>query len=479
MNPILGNYILQEKIADGGMGEVFRAVKKGILGFEKPVVLKKILPFYCDNPDFIRMLTQEALISSYLSHPNIVHTIDFIDIEGSYCLVMEYVSGVDLGKIIAKSKQKNVRLDPYLSLFIISKALKGLLYAHNYSENGRRLKILHRDISPQNILVSFEGIVKLADFGIASSTLNEVKTKNGEIKGKVNYMSPEQIKGENLDERSDIFSVSAVLYELIFGIKPFEGISEYETMKNIVDSDNDPDFRQINLDDPRIIRLIKKGLSKNREQTYKNSTEFLDEVLNIISKGLLKDGDGKIKDLLINLFPKEELVYNPLEKTPLLRPEFVKQTEKSMIFGNNAITPKNKSYITYFIFGAVVVLTSVSSYIYFQKRARQSDPTVKTELKTSRIPESAAKSLDTINSASKEDDKRIQKRFGTLSINSHPWSRIYLNGKELGETPIKGLELESGEYIINMVFLTGDRIIKKIKIKRGKPTQIFEKLPNK
>ena len=217
-----GPYRLLEKIAVGGMAEVFKAKRAGIEGFEKVVALKRILPHLSTNQEFVVMFVDEAKVVVRLAHPNIVPIFDLGRIDDSYYIAMELVQGRDLRSVIRRARQHSLELSVELAVLITSRVCAALEYAHRKrDENGRAMRIVHRDISPQNILLSFEGEVKLTDFGIAKAAHKASVTQRGTLRGKVTYMSPEQASGAAMDGRSDLFSLGIVLYELVTGRRPF------------------------------------------------------------------------------------------------------------------------------------------------------------------------------------------------------------------------------------------------------------------
>jgi len=219
-----GPYRLLDRIAVGGMAEVFKAKRSGVEGFEKVVAMKRILPHLSDNKEFVDMFVDEAKMVAGLTHPNIVQIYDLGRIDKSYYIAMEYVQGRDLRTILKRAKEKGLRMPLDLCLRIAGQVCSALEYAHRKKDDrGRKMEIVHRDVSPQNILISFEGDVKLADFGIAKAATKASSTDRGALRGKLLYMSPEQAWGQAMDRRSDIFSLGIVLYEMVTDQKPFLG----------------------------------------------------------------------------------------------------------------------------------------------------------------------------------------------------------------------------------------------------------------
>jgi TonB family protein len=218
-----GQYELLEKIASGGMAEVFRARRSGVEGFQKTVAIKKILPHIADNDEFITMFADEAKLAAELNHPNIVHIYDLGKIQaGGYFIAMEYVDGTDLRSTLAAGRRVSLPMPVPLAVYVASKVASALDYAHR----RRELHIVHRDVSPQNILISHEGEIKLCDFGIAKADRKVSQTESGSLKGKLQYMSPEQAWGKPIDHRSDLFSLGCVLHEMLTGERLFRGATD-------------------------------------------------------------------------------------------------------------------------------------------------------------------------------------------------------------------------------------------------------------
>ncbi len=220
-----GKYFLHERIARGGMAELFRGKIIGAKGFEKLVAIKRILPHLADQEEFVKAFIDEARLAAFLQHSNIVQIYDFGEMGDSYYLSMEYLSGVDLKTVLRKAEEKNSPLKLALSLFyILPQICQGLQYAHDLKDlSGEHLHIIHRDLGPQNIFITYDGAVKIIDFGIAKASSHDATTYAGSIKGKVAYMSPEQAKGEHLDHRSDLFALGVLLYELATGHRVYAG----------------------------------------------------------------------------------------------------------------------------------------------------------------------------------------------------------------------------------------------------------------
>src|ERR1700684_3822069 len=231
----IAQYELVRRLGAGGMAEVFLAKKTGAEGTYKLLVLKRILPTHGSSRRYRAMFIEEARLAARLNHPNVVQVYEFQDFgDDGLLLAMEYVEGCDLGHLRSAAKAKGWRVPPWVAAWIIAEAAKGLHYAHEKKdEAGQPLDIVHRDVSPQNILLSFEGAVKIADFGIASARL--FAEEQGVLKGKFGYMSPEQARGEGVDRRSDLYALGVILWEILTG-RPLHGGLGGEALLDIVRS---------------------------------------------------------------------------------------------------------------------------------------------------------------------------------------------------------------------------------------------------
>lgn len=230
----LGRYHLEKRIARGGMGELWLARAKGAAGWEKHVVVKTILPHLSDQEEFVERFLDEANIATTLSHGNIVPVFELGQDGDTWFIVMEYVDGWDLRTILRRARANDQTISEELALYVVTQVCQGLDYAHNRKdEQGRDLHIVHRDISPANILISRDGDVRIVDFGIATAKRRINQTLTGELRGKFAYMSPEQALGQSVDRRSDIFSLGVVLYEMLAGTRPFDGDSDMEVLGKV------------------------------------------------------------------------------------------------------------------------------------------------------------------------------------------------------------------------------------------------------
>jgi hypothetical protein len=268
--------LLLDRISVGGMAEVFKAKSYGVEGFEKIIAIKRILPTMGEDRDFIKMFIDEAKIAGQLAHANICQIFELGRIDGSHFIAMEYIWGKDLLQIQNRLRKTKQPMPINMACFVIAKVLEGLDYAHRKRDPlGRPLEIVHRDCSPQNVLVSYEGEVKVIDFGIAKATSRNSRTMAGVLKGKFGYMSPEQVRGLPLDRRSDIFAIGTMLYECLTGERLFQGETDFSTLEKVRNVDIAAP-RTVNPQIPEAIeKIILKALAKDVEDRYQWCSEML------------------------------------------------------------------------------------------------------------------------------------------------------------------------------------------------------------
>jgi eukaryotic-like serine/threonine-protein kinase len=279
MAQLFGKYRLINRIAVGGMAEIFVARREGMKGFQKTIVIKRIRPHLSEKNAFINMFLNEAKLAAELNHSNIAQIFDLGRIGTSYFIAMEYINGRDMRAVIPKAEKLGIPFPLEYSLKIAREACEGLYYAHRKTdEKGQPLHIVHRDVTPENIMVSFDGEVKLLDFGIAKAENLVSETRAGEIKGKLGYLSPEQITGKPVDHRSDLFSLGTVLYEWVTGHKLFTGRSDVDVLKSVLDGKIYPPsyFKE---DVPQAVEdILMQALQRNREERYQTSWDMLYDI---------------------------------------------------------------------------------------------------------------------------------------------------------------------------------------------------------
>src|SRR6187551_1143688 len=274
-----GKYYLLERINVGGMAEVFKAKTFGVEGFERLLAVKRILPNIAEDEEFIAMFIDEAKIAVQLQHANIAQIFDLGKVDESYFIALEYVNGRDLRSIFDRLRQRSEVMGFAQACYIVMQVCEGLDYAHNKRDaQGRELHLVHRDISPQNVLIGYEGEVKLIDFGIAKAAGKASKTQAGILKGKFGYMSPEQVRGLPIDKRSDIFAVGIVLYELLTGERLFIGESDFSTLEKVRNVEIQPPSSYNKKIPQELERVVLKALARDPEDRYANAIDLHDDL---------------------------------------------------------------------------------------------------------------------------------------------------------------------------------------------------------
>ena len=284
---VFGDYVLLERIGSGGMAEIFKARRSGPEGFQKTVVVKRILPAYIENSSFVSMLISEATVSAALHHSNVVQVYDLGEVDGLPFIAMEYVDGIDLLQLLKECARQKVSLPLELVLFICSEVAKGLDYAHHACNGDNQpLHVIHRDVSPSNILISRDGEVKITDFGVARFSVERGPvTRAGVLKGKMGYMSPEQVRGGLFDGRADLFSLGIVLFESMTLKRLFLGQNELETLINIRDVKVEERLKRHYAIVEPVLELLNKALHRLPDERFQRGLEFHRAIQDFLFEG--------------------------------------------------------------------------------------------------------------------------------------------------------------------------------------------------
>jgi eukaryotic-like serine/threonine-protein kinase len=296
-----GRYTIDRKIAEGGMAEIFLGTQHGAAGFQRPVIVKRIHAVFSASPQFRNMFVDEAHIAMSLNQGNIVQVLDLGMVGGRYFLILELVDGWDLNKIFERAEAAGLALPPELALYVVAEVGRGLAYAHGREREGKPLGIVHRDVSPHNVLISEQGEVKLSDFGIATAENRREQTLAGTVKGKIGFMSPEQASGKAIDARSDVFSLGATLYHLLTGKRPFAARSDLEALLRTQACDfpgplvAKPDLH------PEVAKIVEKAMKKSPLARYQSAEQMLLD-LERVQRAVLKPvGKTELKSWLSEL----------------------------------------------------------------------------------------------------------------------------------------------------------------------------------
>src|SRR5580693_2863557 len=291
----LGPYELIERVATGGMAEVYLARRAGPHGFQKVVAVKRILPQLAQDVDFVAMFVDEARVCARLSHPNIVQVFDFGEEEGELYMAMEYVDGTTGARLIRAAAAQGIELPLDACLLVALSLLRGLEYAHAArDEAGKPLSLVHRDVSPGNVLIDGSGTVKLTDFGIARAAQIERRTDAGQLKGKLGYMSPEQVLGRDLDARSDIFTLGIVLAEMLILRPLFSGGKELDVLLRIRDADVSAIDRSGSRVPDDVRAVLFRALSRDPMLRWPGAGPFADAIEEIVRRRRLQVGPSRL-----------------------------------------------------------------------------------------------------------------------------------------------------------------------------------------
>jgi serine/threonine-protein kinase len=352
-------YTITERLDQGGMAEVFRGVAESMEGFKKNVAIKRILPSLTKNQKFVSMFLDEARLSLFLQHANIVQVFDISKTpDNAYFLVMEYVDGCNLKALIERQKQKGKRIEVAHSIYMMMESCKALSYAHGveHPETNEPLGIVHRDISPPNILLSKQGEVKLVDFGLAKASSQIESTDPGVVKGKFSYLSPEAASGVEVDHRADVFAVGIILWELFTGRRLFYGDTDYQTVE-LVRQARVPSIAALNPEiEPELEAVVRKALSRDPDDRYQNAADLADALAQYLFSRRMKvtsrDIAALVRDTQMEQMrkrsaePKESLIdaliQDEMQKMTSLIGEEEQQNEagRSLTEGSVSLDPK-------------------------------------------------------------------------------------------------------------------------------------------
>lgn len=456
-----GKYYLYERIAVGGMAEIFRAKLYGVDGFEKDMVVKQILPQYADNKEFIQMFVDEAKISVNLTHGNIVPVFELGQVDGMYFISMECVNGVTLGELLDAGLEHEKPISLPHCLFVACKLLAGLDYAHRKTdEKGQYLHIVHRDVSPQNILISFEGDVKIVDFGIAQAATKVHNTEIGMIKGKLGYMSPEQAIGKEIDARTDIFSTGIILYEMLTMKRMFECNTEHSFLERLKRADITTPS-SINTDLPvQLDGVVFKALEQKPSSRYQSADEMRLVLLRILyqlpQEASSKTFSAYVKDLFANkLSQRREIEQdfvpapNPksISKSPNIGTESSKPEDlfqdaimKDGLQINQKVDLQGADNISLFS----EALDTGKDYSFLKSGRRLKKLVLLVALLIAVVliwvsHEEIGKVISTVDEVMDESTARLaQKKLGSLIVQSNPSGAVvYFDGRKVGVTNVR------------------------------------------
>lgn len=449
------------------MAELYLCALRGLEDFEKDVVIKRIRPTLSSDPQFVRMFIAEARLASRLNHPNVVQIFDFDKHEDSYYLAMEYVHGHSLADVRRRCKTQMRALPPTLVAQIGAEVARGLHYVHRFEHHRSGRGLVHRDVSPHNVLVSFDGAVKLTDFGIAQPT---EMAAPGRLKGKLAYMSPEQSRGEPVDAKTDVFALGIVLWEMMTGGRLFEGNGDAAVLQAVRTSAIPPAAR-VNPDVPLDLdAVIMKALQRPPEQRYQTAQEFERALANCVLKHARRLEDTDVGGFLRTLFTDELSASAKAlpSSLPAAAPDLERQRRNASelgLFRRQLVRwPKLARIASRVALGALAVSALVASPRLYSRPRDRSLPvdTAGPQLRAGRsVPHPSPpvpSSVHTSSSATADSPAAPEPspeppptRDGTLVLKIAPWAFLSLDGRPQGEvTGIRRFRLAPGKHQLRL-----------------------------
>ena len=486
---IFGQYILLDKVASGGMAELFKAKKIGIEGFERVLAIKRILPHLSSDEEFIDMFIAEAKLVARLSHKNIAQVYDFGKIGQNYFIAMEYIRGKDLRGIFKRCEERIIKLPVALSVFIAKEVSSALSYAHRQKDSmGRNLNIIHRDVSPQNILISYEGEVKVVDFGIAKAGTHS-KTTTGVLKGKLAYMSPEQAWGKPIDHRSDMFSLGIVLYEMLTGERLFKGDTEINTLERVREAkvESFPSSINANLPSELDVKVL-KALAKEVTDRYQDASTMEADLGDTLFKLSSPDPALLLKQFMHDLFQTEiETEHKSEMQEETMSIEFAHEAMTEEMKSHRAETikptpglqtsaPKKRKVFLYVISASLVIAIIVAALMFRPNKSEKALSPVPVQSVVNTVE--TKKSGMQIDKQIDKQQSKIQKAAveeGGLTINATPWANVFINGKSYGTTPQAVEDLKAGTYKVRLQNPNFPVWEIKVRISKGETAKVSHK----
>lgn len=474
----IGAFTLLREIARGGMGEIWLAHHRGPAGFERLVVIKRIIANGDEDKAFVDMFLDEARIASQLLHPNVVQVYELGQDEGSYYLVMEYLPGQPLGRIARKCIELYKTVPPLFAVEVVAGAARGLGYAHRRKGlDGVPLRIVHRDVSPQNILVTYEGSTKVLDFGIAKAEGRLARTSTGIVKGKIAYMSPEQAIGLPVDASADVFALGVILFELVTGTRLYQGADDLSILKGLANHARLPRASERARVDPKLDELISKAMEWESINRFSDG-QVLCEALEAWQRAQSASARSEtVRDVMQATFGAEIEQLPELQKVNVRTPSPSSPTQPSPgsapSLPNGIATPPRQVHASVLVGvgllgGALVAgaaywllrTAPVSTVEALPKPAPMVEVplTVTKDLKGAQEPEAPSVVIDagsavtavTVDAGAPSRPNQVARR-GALTLDTDPWTKVFVGKRLLGETPLIEVSLPAGRQQLRLV----------------------------
>jgi len=507
-----GKYELFATLGRGGMSDVYLSVARGPMGFSKLAVVKRLRSSLAQEPSFLRMFLDEARVAARLNHPNIVHTYEVGEHNQAYFIAMEYLEGQSLNKVIRESIKRKKPLDEAYCARVVADALNGLEHAHKLRDyDGKPLGLVHRDVSPHNIFVTYDGHTKLCDFGIAKAALSTTETEVGVLKGKVSYMAPEHALGQEIDPRADVFAMGIVLWELLSGERLMSGDSTASTLRKLV-SGVAPRVSARRKIDPELDDIVAKALEKDRDARFASAAEMRDALERVLLRRPLRHHDvgrltvdmfQRVKDEAERQVQKHMAVIEAAEARRDVQPltlETLRRLEKSgstvsgqllrLHEGSSGLVtasfvgtfprgpiaevplqdPRRSSVVPWAIALVLLGVVAVSAVVVAVRAgpapqvpvAAPGEPSSRTPTEPAPFPLSASASPTEAPSAPAPSAPHPTPSAklavhpgadaallkGYLTFDTYPWTTVTEGGRKLGTTPLNRVELEVGPHTL-------------------------------
>ena len=495
-----GRYEILEKLGAGGMAEVYLARAYGADGFVKDLVLKKVLSTRADDTQFRKMFVEEAKITVSLSHTNIVQVFDFGKVDETYFLAMERVHGSDLRKVLGRLEDQGRRIPLAIALQVACEVLKGLDYAHRRTTpEGRPLGIVHRDVSPSNILISYEGEVKVADFGIARAAAEQTEEGSGTVIGKPRYMAPEQIRGDPVDARADVFGCGVVLVEMLLGEQPFATSNDMDTFAMVLTGTTVKPLDATSGIPADFVPIVQRAMATDAGNRFSSAAAFLKAIEDYAIERRIRLSAAPLAELLHSTHPPSMTLTRPdpgptregptiferVAAGPGEVAHFTQQDSKVAAVGavsrvktarvdvSADLGRRRGPWLAGGLITLAVALTGVWQAGLFASAVPVATPTetplamattVETATPTPVATESVAATATRVAVRPTASPRRtavvvataaptptVAKAPGFLKLNSIPWGEVTINGKSIGKTtPIQRLQLAPGRYEVEI-----------------------------
>ena len=470
-----GKYRLLTRLATGGMAEIFLARLSGAAGFQKHLVLKRILPQYAEDEHFVAMFLDEARIAAQISHPNVCQVFELGELDGQYFMTMEYLDGVPLASLMRRASRTPRAGDVRLIAGLMTQASAGLHHAHELKDpSGHLLGLVHRDVTPQNLFVTVDGVLKVLDFGVAKAAGASARTRTGSVKGKYAYMSPEQLKGEPLDRRADVFALGTVLFECLTGRRLFWRDTDFLIFKAI-NEDPIPAVQDFRPECPPMLgEIVAKAISRDREKRYPTARAFGEAVAEAVALLGGPMGNPAIAEAV------NEILSDEIMERRLLVQKAIAQTSGDVTGPVRMVEAPTVPDIPiavgagethrrgWLIAGVIVAMCigAVAAAILWRRGLEPavtpvvaapdaapvvvvSHPAVDAAPVAPPHPKVVAAPPEVKHVAPKP--KPVVGPPGFVSIDSKPYATIFVDGRNMGETPLFKLSLLPGKHRVRAV----------------------------